>query len=147
MDSPEQDSLAYNFLIGNSFCVLAVKHPDGWPHASMMHFAPAARHFDIYLATSSASRKAEALVNDEVQASVVAGSVREWKTLQMDGTLKQIIDPLEIEKAKKAIYAKYPADSARESNDTIFLHFTPVWRRYADFTTTPPLILPWGNHS
>lgn len=137
---------AEDFLLKNQYGVLAVTLPSGMPHASMMHFAVGIDPlFDIYFGTGAGTRKASALVRGEAQASLVVGPGDTWQTLQMDGILRQLSDPKEIEVARMALYAKYPGDQSQEKANTIFLHFKPTWYRYSDFATTPPLILPWGE--
>lgn len=135
---------AQEFLLANTYCVLAVSDPEGKPHASMMHFAVGdVTH--IYFATSPGSRKAAALEHGSMPASLVVGSGESWKTLQMDGTLEKITDAVKITEARGALYAKYPRDRYLEGPDTVFMCFTASWYRYADFTTEPPLVLPWKS--
>lgn len=134
------------FLVENTYCVLAVADEQGKPHASMMHFAVGIDPiFDVYFVTSSGSRKAQTLHSGPTNASMVVGSGETWKTLQMDGVLTKVSDTAQIEIARKALYAKYPDDKYHEIPDAVFMHFRASWYRYADFSSEPALILPWGE--
>ncbi len=138
-------NLAEIFLAENSYCVLAVEHPEG-PHAAMMHFAMGEDALDLYFTTSPGSRKVEAFKGGNAcRASIVVGSGEKWKTLQMDGTLTRVSDENETEVARNALYAKYPTDKYKEHPGNVFMKFHPTWYRYSDFSTDPPLILPWKN--
>lgn len=138
--------LAENFLLENSFCVLAVSDAEGKPHASMMHFAVGEDPlFDIYFATSPESRKVSMLASGTANASLVVGSSDSWKTLQMDGVLRKVSDPKEMQVARDALYAKYPNDRYHEMPGVVFMHFKASWYRYGDFTTEPPLVIPWSD--
>lgn len=140
--------LAETFLVESRFCTLAIADRMGKPHASMMHFAVGVDPlFDIYLATVSGSRKAKMLDDGTLDASIVVGSGDLWKTLQMDGVLRKVSDPEEIKVARGALYAKYPQDKYHEASDSVFMHFKASWYRYGDFSTEPPLILPWSDHA
>jgi len=100
-----------DFLAKEKVCVLAVILPDGFPHTATMHFA----HQDgsIYLSTRSTSKKASGLISGNTKASITVGICEEeWTTMQMDGQLEKVEDQ--------------PA---------------PVWWRYSDFKSTPPIFL------
>ncbi len=139
------DTQILDFLIGHRICALTTLLQDGSPHAAAIHFSYNESPFEFYFSTKNTTKKCEALLDGQSsKASVVVGlSDEEWITLQMDGTVKSILDPAESEKTAAIHYARHPHAATRFKNDpsTLFLHFTPKWWRYTDFNTKPPTIL------
>lgn len=122
--------------------VLAVKMPDGAPHAATVHFAHSDEPFMFYFETKRDSRKAESLLTQtSVVASLVIGtSESEMKTLQLDGTI-ELVSPTEKTKFDRVYLAKFPEKEEKIQAETpetgayICLKFTPTWWRFTDWTT------------
>lgn len=121
---------ALDFLEGQKICVLAVKMPDGTPHAATVHFAFVENPSRFVIMTNPLSRKHEAFASGPASASMVVGMDEEsMKTLQMDGTVELSSDS-ELE---EAYCAKFPKAAHVFKKEALFT-FTPVWWRFTDWT-------------
>lgn len=132
------------FLSQNRICTLAIALPDGTPHAAVLHYSHQDSPLEIYFSTDRTSRKYQALITNKLaKASVVIGhSEQEWITLQLDGTLISITDPLILQTIQGIHYQKLPdAEKYKEDPSTVFLAFKPTWWRYTDYNQNPPHIL------
>ncbi len=120
---------ALTFLRSQRVGVLAVRMPDGAPHAATIHFVYSPALDKFIVRTSPESRKVESVKQGETTGSFVIGSSEaEMKTLQMDGVVK-LEDSEEIQDA----YLGGLTDKSKESPD-VYLTFTPTWWRYTDWT-------------
>ncbi|HRH24083.1 MAG TPA: pyridoxamine 5'-phosphate oxidase family protein [Candidatus Paceibacterota bacterium] len=120
---------ALQFIATQRVGVLAVRMPDGSPHAATIHFAYVPTLGKYIFRTSPESRKVESVKQGETTGSFVIGSSEaEMKTLQMDGVVK-LEDSEEIQEA----YLGGLTDKSKESPD-VYLTFTPTWWRYTDWT-------------
>lgn len=138
------DTKVLDFLSANRVCSLTTLLTDGSPHAAAVHYSHRADPLKLFFSTQNSSRKCEALADGKTtKAAVVIGlSEEEWKTLQLEGTVRAITDKDEIAKVKSVHYPKHP-NSQKFENDpaTLFLEFTPSWWRYTDYNTKPMTVL------
>lgn len=138
------DKTVLDFLAAHRVCSLTTILSDGSPHAAALHYSHQNDPLTLYFSTEKTGRKMEALLDGRPgKASVVVGfSEEEWKTLQMDGEVRAILDQKELATAHSIHYKKIP-DSEQYKDDpaTIFLAFTPTWWRFTDYNTNPPTIV------
>ncbi len=135
---------ALDLLERHQVCSLTVLLPNGSPHAAAVHFSHVADPLTLYFSTDRTSKKCQGLLNGQsAKSSIVVGfSEEEWKTLQMDGEVKAILDKDELKKVQIVHYAKHPdAEKYKNDPDTLFLSFTPGWWRYSDLKIHPPAII------
>lgn len=135
---------ALDLLAMQRVCSLSILLPDGTPHAAALHYSHRIKPLTLFFSTDNTSKKAQGLMDGKnKKASVVIGfSEEEWKTIQMDGTVKAILDRNELEEAKEIHYAKNPNSKQFENDPTnLLLSFTPLWWRYTDYNTEPPTIV------
>jgi len=126
------DQKIIDFLTKERMAALSICLSDGTPHTSAMHFVY--NNGTIYFSTHNTSKKATGLTTSK--ASVTVGfSEQNWVTVQLDGTAEITTD------GKDLILGKYPESIKFMDANTIFLKFTPVWWRYSDFKSTPPIFL------
>lgn len=123
-----------DFLNASRVGVLAVKLPDGSPHAATVHFAHTIDPLVLYFETNKKSRKAQGISDSTpVAASFVIGtSEAEMKTFQMDGQL-ELIKPEEKEQYGAVYGGKFTEKQGKiRNNDVALLKFTPNWWRYTE---------------
>ena len=138
------EKIILNFLADHRVCSLTTLLADGSPHAASMHYSHQNDPLTLYFSTEKTGRKMEELLDGKPgKASVVIGfSEEEWKTLQMDGEVRAILDPKELETAHTVHYRKIrEAEQYKDDPSTIFLAFKPAWWRLTDYNTKPPTII------
>lgn len=123
--------------------VLSVLLADGTLHAATIHFSQTVEPFKLYMQTSNTTIKAQPFVDGKTgpAALVIGVSEATWRTLQLHGTVRAILDPEEIAEVAKIHYEKHPEAGKYQSPKNLFLEFTPSWWRYSDFNTDPPTII------
>ena len=132
----EMDRKVLNFLSGQRVCSLTTLLKDGSPHAAALHFSHKDKPLEIYVQTENTSRKCQALLTGKsVKGSFVVGfSEKEFKTLQMDGSVKAVKDKEELLKIHRIHYKKHPgAKKWKDDPATLFLVFKPAWWRYTEY--------------
>jgi general stress protein 26 len=138
------DKKVRDYVSGQRVCALTTLKRDGSPHAAIMHYSQTTDPFYLYFSADQTQIKIESLFDGtEHLASVAIGfSEDEWITLQMDGTVRLIMDKEDIKTIKKIHYKKISTSQVFESDpNTVFLRFTPIWWRYTDFNEDPPEII------
>jgi uncharacterized protein YhbP (UPF0306 family) len=117
-------------------CVLALRMPDGSPHAATVHFAYDERQSIFIIMTNPNYRKYAALAAGPAQASLVVGSEEDAaQTLQLDGTAQLSNDAI-----LKQLYAdRFPGAIEKHNKDVLFT-FTPNWWRFSDYTNGKSII-------
>jgi len=138
------DTTILDFLKSQRISTLAVLLPDSTVHGATLHYSHQAEPLKLFFSTENTSKKTQGLLDGaSTSASVVVGfSEEEWITLQLDGTVKAILDPEELKQAKAIHYAKHPNSQKFENApETIFLAFTPNWWRYTDYNIKPLKII------
>lgn len=126
------DQKIIDFLHKERMAILAVSLPDGTPHTAAMHFVY--QDGVIYFSTHNSSKKATGLTSSK--ASITVGfNEQDWITLQLDGQIEKTTE------GKDLINAKYPENAKYMDENSIFLKFTPIWWRYSDFKSQPPIFL------
>ncbi len=137
------DKEIIRILENNTICCLSMARSDGSPHSAVMHYSVKNNPLTLFFSTSKTSRKCQKLASEQtVKASVVIGFLDDTNTLQIDGNIRQIVDPREITSVSQAHYQKNPGSAEfKDDPDTIFLAFTPTWWRYTDYNTNPVTII------
>jgi general stress protein 26 len=138
------DQNVLHFLEKHRVGVLAITLEDGSPHAATMHYSMRDEPFKLFFATARDSKKGQALEGKKhIKASVVVGfDPKEWTTIQLDGELKVVTDPEQIDLVKAIHYANNPDSRARHTEpETLMLVFTPTWWRYSNFQAEPPVVI------
>ena len=131
-----------DLLTKERVCVLALPLTGGSPHAATMHYSFVEEPLTFYFQTSNDTEKVKAIGPETVKAAVVVGfSELDWLTLQMRGTIRTVIDPMDLEAVYKIHYAKQPQAEQYKGLHSVFLKFTPTWWRFTDFTTEPETII------
>ncbi len=124
------DSSILEYLKTQRIGVLALRMPDGTPHAATVHFAYDELSSIFIFQTSPTYRKVEAVKNGETTASFVVGVDEGYmKTLQLDG-MAQLVD---TETIKEAYLNKFP-EKRDKHPDNVFITFTASWWRFTDWT-------------
>ena len=124
-----------NFLVKHSVCSLTTLLEDGSPHAAAMHYSHAGPAPEVYIQTENTSKKCQDLLKGKsVKASIVVGfSEEEFKTLQMDGSIK-VLPGTKLLGVHNIHYKKHPeAKQWKDDPATLFLVFTPKWWRYTEY--------------
>ncbi len=133
-----------NFLITNRIGVLSVTLQDGSPHAATVHYSHNDNPLEIYVSTSTKSKKCEPLLNGQtVKASFVVGfREEEMLTLQMDGDISRVTEQEELAEIHTLHYKKHPhAEKYKDDPETAFLKFVPTWWRFSDYSAGKPRIV------
>lgn len=131
------DRTVTDYLSSQRVGCLAVAGPDGRVYGSTVHFA-STEVGKLFIQIGTDSRKYQAVKNGPCSASFTVGfSEEEWKTLQLDGELRQI-EPEQDKEFQEVYYRKNPQAKKYRGDDTAYLLFTPSWWRYSDFSVGDP---------
>ncbi len=128
------------YLLSQRLGVLAVEMLDGSPHGATVHFVYSPQTETFFFETYRDYRKAEPLfARESTRASFVVGQDESnMKTLQLDGVVRLITEPLEKEVFEKVYFGVFPNKKIKYENDPNFVifSFTPNWWRFTDWTNT-----------
>lgn len=138
------DEKVKDYLKKQRVSALAVLLPNCTPHVTTLHYSHVEELLTFYFSVDKTSKKCQTLMDGkESKAALVVGfDETNWLTFQAEGTVRLLVDQIEIQTAKKTHYPKHP-NSKKFENDpnTVFLLFKPVWWRYTDLNVFPPLII------
>ncbi len=128
------DQNILDFIKENRVSAFTTLLKDGSPHSAALHYSHIDDPIKFYISTANNSMKCENLLDGkESSASMVIGfSEEDWKTLQMDGNVRVLLEEKEILEAQKIHYAVHPnSEKFKDDPATIFLEFTPTWWRFS----------------
>ena len=132
----------YNYLSSLSIAVLATVDENNKPHSATMFFA-GDENLNFFLMTKSTTQKyLNCEKNKNVALTVIDPHI--IKTAQVQGTIERITDKeittkvivaLEEKNAVGGISYWPPPLSKIEKGEIVVLKVTPVWLRYADYSS------------
>ncbi len=127
-------------LRSHRWAIEATSSLSGEPQAAIIGFA-VTEQLELVFDTLSSSRKAANLRTNPRIAIVVGGwNDTEPKTLQYEGRA-DFPEGAELERIKEVYFSAFPEGPTRLSWPGItYVRVKPLWVRYSDFTTEPPLI-------
>lgn len=124
---------ALEFLKAHAECVLATASRAGTPEAATVLFA-ADDAFNLFFGTQQSYRKYNNLLENKRAAVVVGTSGKDPRTLQIEGAVRILREPVEIENAKGLFRQRNPAMMPFLGLPLVFLCLTPDWIRFLDET-------------
>lgn len=136
------------FLRINRVAVLTTMLQNNMPHAAALHYSIVENpedtsNFKLLFSVDSEQRKVELLNTTEScnGALVIGFSEEEWVTLQIEGVVRILNKPDDIQAAQQVHYKKHPnSEKYKDFPTTMFIEFVPTWWRYTDFNTDEPTI-------
>ena len=129
------------FMRSHRLAVQATASPDGHPQAAVVGYAVTDK-FEIVFDTLASTRKAQNLRSNPKLAFVIGGLRKgDERTMQYEGVADEP-SGAELERLKRTYYEVFPDGPSRLSWPGLtYVRVRPLWIRYSDYNTNPPVIL------
>jgi len=133
-----------DFLRSHRVAVQASVSETVAPQAAVVGFA-ISDQFEIVFDTLASTRKAQNLRKNPKIALVIGGLLAgDERTAQYEGIADEPAGP-ELEQLKQVYYKVYPDGPSRLNwPGLIYIRVRPMWIRYSDYNSDPPVIVEFG---
>ena len=131
------------FIAAQQLAVVATLGRDGAPQAALVGVAITDR-FELVFDSLDTSRKVVNLRRDHRVALVVGGTMRDERTVQVDGVADEPVGD-EAERVREAYFRRWPDGRQRQTWTGItHVRITPRWVRFSDWNVSPVVVVEWA---
>ena len=141
----EQKEKITNFLKDNKFAVLATTSSSGYPESSLVGFSNT-ENGDIVFRSLSNSRKNQNIKENSKVSVVVVFGQDSWRTLQLEGVARLVVDPKEKTTLEDSHCQKIKAyEKFRDNQMNEYFVVETRWLRYTDLSSSPAEVWEVNN--